>query len=67
MANKYAQGNLFIVYFDSFGSRVDKELVDNYMVGRAKIDEFLSTNTDSSAILEKVVYNSKHSTNKWDL
>ena len=57
--NKYKQGNLFIVCFDRYGTRISKDLVDDYMCGQQEINRYLSINPDCSCILERVIYNSK--------
>lgn len=59
MANKYATGNLFIVYFDEYGTRKNKNLVYNYMDGRKEIKEHLKNNPECSCTLERVIFNSK--------
>ena len=57
--NKYKSGNLFVVYFDSYGARQTKETCVNYMDGRAKIRAYLKDHPDHSGILERVIFNSK--------
>jgi len=57
--NKYKSGNLFLVYFDKYGSSKGKVLVADYMDGMREIKEYLKENPDESCILERVIYNSK--------
>ena len=57
--NKYKQGNLFIVCFDRYGTKVSKDIVNNYVNGRKAIDVYLSLNPDCSCVLERVIFNSK--------
>lgn len=59
MSNKYATGNLFVVYFDEYGTRKSKELAINYMDGRSKIKKYKKENPDYSCTMERVIFNSK--------
>lgn len=61
--SKYSTGNLYIVYFDHCGTKIDKKLCTNYMDGRSKIRTYLKDQPDNSAILERVIYNSRDQRN----
>lgn len=58
--SKYALGNLFVVYFDEVGTRLNKELTHDYNKGRSTILEYEKNNEiGCSGVLLRVVYNSK--------
>jgi len=66
MSNKYKSGNLFVVYFDNYGTKINENQVTNYMDGRNEIREYLSEHKDRSCAMRRVIFNSKDSHNMVD-
>lgn len=63
---KYCRGSFQILLFGEYGDKIDTKTANSYTESQIIARQHTNIHKDNSFVINRTIYNSKDSNNKWD-